>query len=141
MSGPRFSTFTMLTPATVALPAGGAQVLPPSVLTRRPVRKPPPLRKKFGPAALPSEPADVRPAPAIKVLWVGSVGSSAKLEIDSDAWLSVNGVQVVPPLRVTQTPPFTAPTYKVLGSLGSGATALMALASVPFRGSPGPNGG
>jgi hypothetical protein len=84
MSEPRASTLTMETPATVALPAGGAQVLPPSLLTRRPVRKPPLLRKKLG-LPMPIEPADTRPAPAINVLWVGSVGSSARLEIDSDA--------------------------------------------------------
>ena len=107
----------MVTPATVALPLGAAQVLPPSVLISRPVRKPPLLIKKLGVPELkelggpvPSDPADSRPVPAIHVLWVGSAGSSARLEIDSEVSWSVNGVQLMPPLWVTQTPPLTAPT-------------------------------
>ncbi|HVH81818.1 MAG TPA: sialidase family protein, partial [Stellaceae bacterium] len=39
----------------------------------------------------------------------GSVGSRARLPMESDPCLSVSGVHVLPPLLVTQTPPFTAP--------------------------------
>jgi hypothetical protein len=47
------------------------------------------------------------PVPASSTL--GLVGSSARLAIDSERWLSLSGVQLAPPLRVTHTPPLTAP--------------------------------
>ena len=59
-------------------------------------------------------PLAVSPVPAIKVLRVGSVGSKERLEIESDACLSVSGVQVVPPLVVFQMPPAGVPANNVL---------------------------
>src|SRR5690348_4521919 len=40
-------------------------------------------------------------------------------------WPSVRAVQLVPPLVVFQTPPPAAAMYRVLGSVGSAATAAM----------------
>jgi hypothetical protein len=62
--------------------------------------------------------------PAISVLPVASVGSSARLAIDSEACLSVSDDHVVPPLFVTQTPPFADPTKIVFApKAGFGTTA------------------
>src|SRR5262249_40792304 len=75
------------------------------------------------------------PTPAINVFPVGSVGSSARLAIDSEAWLSVSGVQVVPPLVVRQMPPLGEPMNIVGGpSAGSSKIACTAPATVPFGG-------
>ena len=68
-------------------------------------------------------PFDVLPTPAIRVLRVGSVGSSVRLAMEREASLSVRGIQVVPPLVDFQMPPFTAPTYSVFGFPGSAAMA------------------
>ena len=77
-------------------------------------------------------PLAVRPVPAIKVLRVASVGSKARLAIESVACLSVRGVQVVPPFVVFQIPPPGVPTNKVLTSTGSTTTGPTAPATFPF---------
>ena len=74
------------------------------------------------------------PTPAIKVPRLGSVGSKARLAIDSERCLSLSGVQLAPPLRVTQMPPLMPPTYIVLGSVGCGSTAWIAAPTVPLGG-------
>ena len=68
------------------------------------------------------------PMPAINVPRLASVGSKARLAIDSERCLSLSGVQLAPPLRVTQMPPLVPPTYIVLGSVGCGSTAWIAAA-------------
>jgi hypothetical protein len=72
--------------------------------------------------------------PAIKVLRVGSVGSKARLEIESVACLSVRGVQVTPPLVVVQMPPPTVPTKNLFAFSGSAITGPIAPVTVPFGG-------
>jgi hypothetical protein len=75
------------------------------------------------------------PTPAIKVLPLGSLGSSAMLAIDSEAWLPVSGVQVAPPLVVRQIPPLTPPMNIVCEpSAGSSRIVCTAPATVPFGG-------
>lgn len=56
------------------------------------------------------------------VLPVGSVGSSDRLPIEFDAWLSVSGVHDVPPLLVTQTPPFEDATKIVFAPSAESGT-------------------
>lgn len=48
--------------------------------------------------------------PALASKFLLLVGSRARLAMEIDACLSVNGVQLVPPSCATQTPPLTAPT-------------------------------
>ena len=55
-------------------------------------------------------PFDRSPVPATSVLWVASVGSSARLEIEIDAFWSIKGNQLEPPFVDFQMPPSTAPT-------------------------------
>src|SRR3974390_152845 len=83
-------------------------------------------------------PLEVRPMPAIRVLPVESFWSSARLAIDSEAWLSVSAFQVVPPSVERQTPPLGDPRNIVLApSAGSSRIACTAPATVPpFAGSP-----
>src|SRR5215207_4128937 len=82
----------------------------------------------------PTRPFDVMPTPAINVPRLASVGSKARLAIDSERCLSESGVQLWPPLRVTQTPPLVPPTYIVLASVGCGSTAWIAAPMVPLGG-------
>src|SRR5262249_55093104 len=77
-------------------------------------------------------PFAVRPVPAIKRL--GSVGSKARLEIESVACLSVSGVQVVPPLAVFQMPPHGVPIKSVFAFKGSATTGPTAPATPPLGG-------
>src|SRR5580700_7014071 len=93
-----------------------------------PMRAPP----RLATSPLPTKPFEVRPVPAIRTL--GLVGSTARLAIDSERWLSLSGAQLAPPLRVTHTPPLTAPIYIVLGFVGSVTIACTAPATVPLGG-------
>jgi hypothetical protein len=78
------------------------------------------------------KPFEVRPVPAIRTLEL--VGSTLRLAIDSERWLSLSGVQVAPPLRVVHTPPLTAPIYIVFGLVGSVTIAWTAPETVPLGG-------
>jgi hypothetical protein len=62
------------------------------------------------------------------------VGSRERLAIESDACLSVRGVQVVPPFVVFQIPPTGVPTNKVFASKGSATTGPIAPTAFPFGG-------
>src|SRR5450631_3561386 len=93
-----------------------------------PMRGPPRLAM----SPLPMKPFEVRPVPAIRTL--GLVGSTLRLAIDSERWLSLSGAQLAPPLRVTQTPPLVAPIYIVLGFVGSVTIACTAPETVPLGG-------
>ena len=74
--------------------------------------------EKITPAAGPSIPKlENCPKPARMLL--GLLGSRAIPPMDREVRWSVRGVQVPPPLVVFQMPPFTAPAYMVLLSLGS----------------------
>ena len=108
-------------------------MLPPSCEYKSPFRRPPEPVKKHAPVEQ-TVPLAVSPVPAIKVLRVGSVGSRERLAIESDACLSVSGVQVVPPFVVFQIPPAGVPTNKVFASSGSATTGPTAPATFPFGG-------
>src|SRR5687768_2927834 len=120
----------MLLLASVAPPSSFHDV-PPLVLYSTPMRWPP------RPSTLPTPPTrpfDVMPTPAINVPRLASVGSKARLAIDSERCLSESGVQLAPPLCVTQMPPLVPPTYIVLASVGCGSTAWIAAPIVPLGG-------
>src|ERR1041385_5878917 len=63
------------------------------------------------------------------MLWFN--GSMAIDPVASEHWVSVSGVQEVPPLMLFQTPPCAAPTYMMSGLVGSMAIAVTRPASPP----------
>src|SRR6266545_6085195 len=93
-----------------------------------PMRGPP--RCVYSPEV--GKPFEVMPVPASSTL--GLVGSSARLAIDSERWLSLRGVQLALPLRVTHTPPLVPPIYIVPALRGSVTIAWTAPETVPLGG-------
>src|SRR5664280_2424690 len=104
MVWPRSATSATVCPLKIELPARGVQDEPPSVLD---------MRSQLA-KLLPTNgarPLEVSPAPAISVCRVPSVGSNAKLEIESVPRLSVDDVHLAPPFIVFQMPPFGVVIY------------------------------
>src|SRR5262249_25146595 len=131
---PRAATASTVWPPKAAAPSE-VQVLPPSFEYKRPFRSPPDPVKKHGPLRQ-TVPLAVRPVPAIRVLRLGSVGSKARLAIESVACLSVRGVQVTPPLVVDQMPPSTVPMKNLFASSGSAITGPIAPVTSALRMGP-----
>jgi hypothetical protein len=129
---PRAATPSTVWPDNVAAPSE-VHVALPSWEYNSPFRKPPEPVKKHEPVEQ-TVPLALRPVPAISVLRLGSVGSKARLAIEVDACLSVSGVQVVPPLVVSQMPPAGVPAKNLLGFTGSAITGPTAPATPPFGG-------
>src|SRR4051812_3314501 len=96
----RAATAMMLLSRKVAPPSSD-QFVPPSTERSRPIMRP--LLKP------PTRPLETLPMPATIVLFEVSLGSKARLEIDSEVCLSLSGRHVVPALVVIHTPPLLAP--------------------------------
>src|SRR5688572_19267664 len=117
---PRAATPEAFLPTSVPPPSRRAQVVPPLVVRRRPIRAPPALPKLLD-----------RPIPATSVLPLASVGSnwSASRPMESEPRASLWAVQTgwaAVALAVRQTPPFTAPRKRMSGLVGCAARALTA---------------
>jgi hypothetical protein len=111
---PRAATPEMFLPTSTPPPLIAVQVAPPLVVRRRPVRAPPVEPKLLN-----------RPMPATSVLRGGSVGSRSRAPIELEAWSSVRRVHLGfcdVEFVIFQTPPLTAPTYRVPAALGWATT-------------------
>src|ERR1700730_13698651 len=133
MTFPRAATASTVWPASVVTPSG-IQVLPPSFEYSSPFRKPPEPVKRHATPGAQTLPLAVSPVPAIRVLRLGSVGSKARLAIESDACWSVSGVQVAPPSLVLQMPPAGVPMKNPFAFSGSAITCPIAPTTFPFGG-------
>jgi hypothetical protein len=120
---PRAATPETFFPTSTPPPLIAVQVAPPLVLRRRPVRAPPVEPKLLN-----------RPMPATSVLRGGSVGSRSRAPIELEAWSSVSRVHLGfcdVAFVIFQTPPLTAPTYRVPAALGWATTVWIAPTTSP----------
>jgi hypothetical protein len=129
---PRAATASTVWPPRLAAPSD-VQELPPSCEYSKPFLRPPDPVKRHA-NAWQTTPLEVSPVPAIRVLRLGSVGSRERLAIESEACLSLKGVQVVPPSIVVQIPPFVVPIKNLFAFPGSATTGPIAPLTFPFGG-------